>query len=63
MAEIAFTITENEKGFHLSAIISEEKTDSELINQLTQILAPVMLSAANKEIVKIFKKHDEVKNG
>lgn len=25
MAEIAFTITENEKGFHLSAIISEEK--------------------------------------
>ncbi|PLO69871.1 hypothetical protein CWN49_13345 [Klebsiella michiganensis] len=59
MAEIVFTVTEIEGEVLLSAIISVEKTDSRLVKDTSNIIAPLMLATASTEIAKFFQHLNE----
>ncbi|EPI4979068.1 hypothetical protein ACS6VG_000932 [Raoultella planticola] len=63
MAEIVFTITEVKGEVHLSAIISAEKTDSRLVKDTSNIIAPLMLACASAEIAKFFQHLNGVHHG
>ncbi|MFN4623384.1 hypothetical protein [Klebsiella pasteurii] len=63
MAEIVFTVTEVKGEVHLSAIISAEKTDSRLVKDTSNIIAPLMLATASAEIAKFFQHLNEVHHG
>lgn len=54
MAEIVFTVKEVKGEVHLSAIISAEETDSRLVKDTSNIIAPLMLACASAEIAKFF---------
>ncbi len=59
MAEIVFTVKEVKGEVHLSAIISAEETDSRLVKDTSNIIAPLMLATASAEIAKFFQHLNE----
>ncbi|EIV9611407.1 TPA: hypothetical protein ACX3KH_001326 [Raoultella ornithinolytica] len=63
MAEIVFTVKEVKGEVHLSAIISAEETDSRLVKDTSNIIAPLMLACASAEIAKFFQHLNEAHHG
>ena len=59
MAEIVITINESGENLNISAIISEEKQDSRLVKDVSNIIAPLMLAMASAEIAKFFQHLNE----
>lgn len=59
MAEIVITVSESGEDVNVSAIISSEKTDSRLVKDISNIIAPLMLATACAEITKLFKHLNE----
>lgn len=63
MAEIVFTVKEVKGEVHLSAIISAEETDSRLVKDTSNIIAPLMLATASAEIANFFQHLNEAHHG
>lgn len=63
MAEIVITVCESGEEVNVTAIMSVEKSDSKLIKDITQIVAPVALTAVSAEVIKFFKHLNEVNHG
>ena len=63
MAEIVFTVKEVKGEVHLSAIISAEETDSRLVKDTSNIIAPLMLASASAEVDKFFQHLNEANHG